>query len=49
MTLDNAIDKSIFKKLKFIGITEYLGQLNKCETIMLMYGENFSVIPQQHI
>ena len=40
------IDKSIFKKkLKFIGITEYLGQLNKCETIMLMYGENFSVIP----
>ena len=40
------INKSIFKKkLKFIGITEYLGQLNKCETIMLMYGENFSVIP----
>ena len=28
------IDKSLFKKLKFNGITEYLGQLNKCETIM---------------
>ena len=39
------INKSIFKKkLKFIGMTEYLGELNKCETIMLMYGENFSII-----
>ena len=40
------INKSIFKKkLKFIGMTEYLGEINKCETIMLMYGENFSIIP----
>ncbi len=40
------VDKSIFKKkMKFIGMTEYLGELNKCKTMMLMYGENFSVIP----
>lgn len=40
------INKSVIKKkLKFIGITEYLGKLNNCETTMLMYGENFSVIP----
>ncbi len=40
------IDKSVFKKnFEFIGMTEYLGKLNKCKTIMLMYGENFSVIP----
>ena len=40
------IDKSIFKKkIKFIGMTEYLGELNKCKTMMLLYGENFSVIP----
>ena len=26
-------------------MTEYLGELNKCETVMLMYGEKFSVIP----
>ena len=40
------IDKSIFKKnIKFIGITEYLGELNDSKTIMLMRGENFSVTP----
>ncbi len=40
------IDKSLFKKkIKFIGMTEYLGKLNKSKTMMLMYGENFSVIP----
>ena len=40
------INKSVFKKkIKFIGMTEYLGMINKCETVMLMYGEMFSVIP----
>ena len=40
------INKSVIKKkFKFIGMTEYLGKLNNCETSMLMYGENFSVIP----
>tara|TARA_A100001011_G_scaffold364369_1_gene415054 strand:- start:5818 stop:6759 length:942 start_codon:yes stop_codon:yes gene_type:complete len=40
------IDKSIFKKnIKFIGVTEYLGTLNNCKTMMLMRGEKFSVIP----
>ena len=40
------INKSLFKKeIKFNGVTEYLGELNKKKTKMLMYGENFSVIP----
>lgn len=40
------IDKSVFKKkINFIGMTEYLGELNKQNTIMLMKGESFSVIP----
>lgn len=40
------VDKSTFKKnIDFIGITEYLGKLNNKKTTMLMYGENFSVIP----
>ena len=40
------INKSIFKEnIKFIGITEYLGKLNKKKTMMLMLGDNFSVIP----
>ena len=40
------IDKSVFKKkIKFIGMTEYLGSLNNKDTIMLMHGEKFSVIP----
>ena len=40
------IDKSVFKKkINFIGITEYLGKLNKVGTFMLMKGENFSIIP----
>ena len=40
------IDKSIFKKnMEFNGITEYLGKINNKDTAMLMYGENFSIIP----
>lgn len=40
------IDKSIFiKKMKFNGLTEYLGKINNCKTIMLMTGEKFSIIP----
>ena len=40
------INKSIIKKkTKFIGMTEYLGKINNCETFMLMFGEKFSVIP----
>ena len=40
------IDKSVFKqKINFTGMTEYLGKLNKKNTIMLMHGENFSTIP----
>lgn len=41
-----AIDKSIFKKkMKFTGMTEYLGYLNKRNTVMLMHGNKFSIIP----
>ena len=40
------INKDIFiKKIKFIGMTELLGELNKRSTIRLMYGDKFSVIP----
>ena len=40
------IDKSLFKKkIKFTGMTEYLAEINKQKTIMLLYGDNFSVIP----
>ncbi len=40
------IDKSLFKKkIKFIGVTEYLGKINNTNTAMLMHGENFSVLP----
>ena len=40
------INKSIFKKeIKFIGMTEHLGKLNKTKTIMIMFGEKFSIIP----
>ena len=40
------INKSIFKKkIEFTGMTEYLAKINKRNTIMLMHGENFSVIP----
>tara|TARA_X000000950_G_C13898240_1_gene653802 strand:+ start:898 stop:1815 length:918 start_codon:yes stop_codon:yes gene_type:complete len=40
------IDKHLFKrKIKFVGMTEHLGLLNKKKTIMLMHGENFSIIP----
>ena len=40
------INKSLFKReIKFTGMTEYLSKINKKKTIMLMYGEKFSVIP----
>ena len=40
------IKKSLFKKeITFNGITEFLGKLNNKKTKMLMYGENFSVLP----
>ena len=40
------INKFVFKKkIKFIGMTEYLGSLNQSPTLMLMYGEKFSIIP----
>ena len=40
------INKEIFKKdIKFIGLTEYLGEINRKRTLMLMYGEKFSIIP----
>ncbi len=40
------INKSIFKKeISFVGMTEYLGKLNKKDTLMLMHGDNFSIIP----
>ena len=41
-----AINKSIFKKkMSFTGVTEYLGKLNHKQTLMLMHGDNFSIIP----
>lgn len=36
---------SFKKKLSFNGMTEYLGLLNRKKTLMLMVGENFSIIP----
>ncbi len=40
------INKSIFKRnIVFNGMTEHLGLLNNRKTIMLMHGENFSIIP----
>ena len=40
------INKSVFKKeMNFVGMTEYLGKLNKNSTLMLMYGDKFSIIP----
>ena len=40
------VNKSVFKeRIKFIGMTEYLGELNKCKTLMLMHGEKFSIVP----
>jgi len=40
------INKSVFKKkIEFTGMTEYLAKINRKDTIMLMHGENFSVIP----
>lgn len=40
------INKSVFKKkIEFTGMTEYLAQINRRDTIMLMHGEKFSVIP----
>ena len=40
------INKALFKKeIEFTGMTEYLAKINKRNTLMLMYGEKFSVIP----
>lgn len=40
------IDKSLFKKkILFTGMTEYLADINKKKTFMLMLGEKFSIIP----
>jgi len=40
------INKSLFKKeMNFVGMTEYLGFLNKKETFMILKGEKFSVLP----
>ena len=40
------VNKYLFKKeLNFNGMTEYLGKLNNKDTLMLLYGENFSIIP----
>ena len=40
------INKSVFKKkMKFNGMTELLANLNNKHTVMLMYGEIFSIIP----
>ncbi len=40
------INKAIFKrKIDFIGMTEYLGSINKKSTLMLMHGDYFSIIP----
>ena len=40
------VNKSVFKKrIEFTGMTEYLAKINKINTIMLMHGEKFSVIP----
>ena len=40
------INKALFKKeIEFTGMTEYLAKINKKNTFMLMYGENFSVVP----
>ena len=40
------INKDVFKKkIRFTGMTEYLGFLNKKQTSMLMYGDLFSVMP----
>ena len=40
------INKAIFKKkINFTGMTEYLGIINKKSTIMLMQGDNFSIVP----
>ena len=40
------INKHVFKKnIKFNGLTEYFGDLNRKKTFMMMKGENFSVIP----
>ena len=40
------INKSVFKKnMNFVGMTEYLGKINKTPTLMLMHGDKFSIIP----
>ena len=40
------INKDLFKKeMNFIGMTEHLAKINNTNTLMLMLGDNFSVIP----
>tara|TARA_A100001011_G_C14308247_1_gene844263 strand:+ start:3031 stop:3933 length:903 start_codon:yes stop_codon:yes gene_type:complete len=40
------INKVVFKKnINFIGLTEYLGEINRKKTLMMMHGEKFSIIP----
>ena len=40
------INKQVFKKyIRFIGLTEYLGKINRKKTLMLMHGEKFSITP----
>ncbi len=40
------INKTVFKKkIKFNGMTEFLSKINNQNTVMIMVGENFSVIP----
>ena len=40
------INKSIFKqKSNFVGLTEYFGKINSTNTLMLMVGERFSILP----
>ena len=40
------VNKSTIKKnTDFVGMTEYLGKLNKTSTLMLMFGDKLSVIP----
>ena len=40
------VNKALFKKnIKFNGMTEHFGKLNRCKTLMLMVGDKFSIIP----
>ena len=44
------INKSLFKKeISFVGMTEYLGSINKKRTLMMMHGEKFQLFLILHI